>query len=37
MNNCVALCPNCHRAFHYSENAKELIENIYKKIERLKD
>lgn len=36
INNCVALCPNCQRAFHYSENAKELIDNIYTKIERLK-
>lgn len=33
--NCVALCPNCHRALHYSQNAKELIEMLYAKIDRL--
>lgn len=34
-SNCVALCPNCHRALHYSQNAKELIEMLYIKIDRL--
>lgn len=34
-SNCVALCPNCHRALHYSQNAKELIEKLYDNIERL--
>lgn len=34
-SNCVALCPNCHRAMHYSQNAKELIEMLYVKIDRL--
>lgn len=34
-SNCVALCPNCHRALHYSQNAKELIEMLYINIQRL--
>jgi len=34
-SNCVALCPNCHRALHYSQNAKELIEKLYDNIKRL--
>ncbi|WP_428943811.1 HNH endonuclease [Pantoea sp. FN060301] len=34
-NNCVALCPNCHRALHYSQNSKELIEMLYINIDRL--
>ncbi|MGY5956486.1 Type IV methyl-directed restriction enzyme EcoKMcrA [Kosakonia sp. BK9b] len=34
-SNCVALCPNCHRALHYSQNAKELIEKLYINIVRL--
>lgn len=34
-SNCVALCPNCHRALHYGQNAKELIETLYIKIDRL--
>ncbi len=34
-SNCVALCPNCHRALHLSQNAKELIEMLYINIERL--
>ncbi|CVG58634.1 Predicted restriction endonuclease [Serratia marcescens] len=35
VSNCVALCPNCHRALHYSENSEELIEMLYIKIKRL--
>ena len=34
--NAVALCPNCHRAFHYSKDKKLLGDNIIKKIARLK-
>ncbi|QGN39271.1 HNH endonuclease signature motif containing protein [Klebsiella oxytoca] len=34
-SNCIALCPNCHRALHYSQNAKELIEMLYINIDRL--
>lgn len=36
ISNCVALCPNCHRALHYSQNAKKLIEKLYFNIDRLK-
>ncbi|MBV4367883.1 HNH endonuclease [Erwinia phyllosphaerae] len=35
-SNCVAICPNCHRALHYSQNAKKLIETLYVNIGRLK-
>lgn len=35
ISNCVSLCPNCHRALHYSDNAKELLEALYTKIRRL--
>ncbi|MCX2869474.1 HNH endonuclease signature motif containing protein [Kluyvera cryocrescens] len=35
ISNCVALCPNCHRAFHYSESAQELVESLYLNIKRL--
>lgn len=35
ISNCVALCPNCHRALHYSQNSKELIEALYINIKRL--
>ncbi|MFC2782665.1 HNH endonuclease [Citrobacter freundii complex sp. 2024EL-00228] len=35
ISNSVALCPNCHRALHYSHNAKELIEALYINIDRL--
>ncbi|EPD6202515.1 HNH endonuclease [Enterobacter hormaechei] len=35
VNNCVALCPNCHRALHYSQNSKNLVDSLYKNIKRL--
>ncbi|EOW0019778.1 HNH endonuclease, partial [Klebsiella pneumoniae] len=35
ISNCVALCPNCHRALHYSQNSEELIEELYINIKRL--
>ncbi|PRD14006.1 HNH endonuclease [Pantoea coffeiphila] len=35
ISNCVALCPNCHRAMHFSQDAKEMIEVLYSKVERL--
>ena len=35
ISNCVALCPNCHRALHYSQNSEELIEVLYINIKRL--
>lgn len=34
-SNCVALCPNCHRALHHSQHSKELIEMLYINIDRL--
>lgn len=37
VDNTVAVCPNCHRELHYGENAKELSDNLYKKISRLKN
>lgn len=33
--NAVALCPNCHRAMHYSRDAKALAESLYLKVARL--
>ncbi len=30
VSNCVALCPNCHRALHYSNESQQLIEKLYK-------
>lgn len=30
ITNCVALCPNCHRALHYSNESLQLIEKLYK-------
>jgi len=35
VSNCVAICPNCHRALHYSKNAKVLMERLYLNIDRL--
>jgi 5-methylcytosine-specific restriction protein A len=34
--NAVALCPNCHKAFHYSKDRESLISGLYVKIKRLK-
>lgn len=33
--NCVALCPNCHRAMHFSENNEKIVAGLYHKISRL--
>jgi 5-methylcytosine-specific restriction protein A len=35
INNAVAVCPNCHRALHHSKDKSELIESLYRKIDRL--
>ena len=35
VSNAVALCPNCHREFHYGMKRKEKLENIYRRIGRL--
>jgi len=34
-SNAIAVCPNCHRELHYGEQAKNLIEKLYKVITRL--
>jgi predicted HNH restriction endonuclease len=33
--NAVAICPNCHRALHYSIDAKKLVERLYATVARL--
>ncbi|MRT40084.1 HNH endonuclease [Enterobacteriaceae bacterium RIT702] len=33
--NCVALCPNCHRAMHFADDAEQRIEQLYQKVSRL--
>lgn len=35
VSNAVALCPNCHREFHYGQNKLEKIDALYTKITRL--
>ncbi|PHI29716.1 HNH endonuclease [Budvicia aquatica] len=35
ITNSVAICPNCHKAFHYSENSLQLIEQAYSTLTRL--
>ncbi|MDI1336352.1 MAG: HNH endonuclease signature motif containing protein [Lacunisphaera sp.] len=35
IENAVALCPNCHRACHYSQNRKKLKARLYKRRPRL--
>ncbi|HGX3397491.1 TPA: HNH endonuclease [Enterobacter hormaechei] len=35
VNNCVAVCPNCHRALHLSVNSKNIVEELYIKVSRL--
>ncbi len=35
VSNAVALCPNCHRAFHYSKEKSEMLESVYTKVARL--
>lgn len=34
--NAVALCPNCHRAFHYAADRKSRIEAVYQRVPALK-
>lgn len=34
-SNAIAVCPNCHRALHYSSNCDELTEKSYQKVSRL--
>jgi 5-methylcytosine-specific restriction protein A len=33
--NAVAVCPNCHKALHYSDNRELIIESLYRRISRL--
>ena len=35
IENAVALCPNCHRAFHHSAHRDRLVAEIYRKVKRL--
>ena len=34
VNNCIAICPNCHRKLHYGESRETLIKNIKSRIVR---
>ncbi|VVO90525.1 HNH endonuclease [Pseudomonas fluorescens] len=36
ISNAVALCPNCHRRCHYSNDSKEFTALIYQNVKRLK-
>lgn len=36
-DNAVALCPNCHRAMHYSKDQNIMISEIYRRVPRLRD
>jgi 5-methylcytosine-specific restriction enzyme A len=33
--NAVALCPNCHRALHYSLDSSSILEKLYNSVSRL--
>lgn len=35
-SNAVALCPNCHRRCHHSNDSKEFTESLYQTVKRLK-
>ena len=35
ISNAIAVCPNCHRRFHYSLDAAKLLDTIYSKVPRL--
>jgi 5-methylcytosine-specific restriction protein A len=35
-SNAVALCPNCHRRCHHSNDNKEFTESLYLNVKRLK-
>jgi len=36
IENTIALCPNCHREFHYGINSTKKLAKIYYQIKRLK-
>ncbi|WP_440890175.1 DUF6157 family protein [Vibrio sp. WZ-1] len=35
VENCVALCANCHRRLHYSQDKAEQVQVLYKKVSEL--
>lgn len=35
IENAVAVCPNCHRAFHHSRDKKKMLESLFSRITRL--
>lgn len=35
-SNAVALCPNCHRRCHHSNDSQDFTESLYEKLDRLK-
>lgn len=35
VENAVAVCPNCHRLLHWSVNAQDAKEKLYKQVTRL--
>lgn len=35
IENCVAICPNCHRELHFGVNSKKLLDTIYSTVSRL--
>jgi 5-methylcytosine-specific restriction protein A len=37
INNAIALCPNCHREFHFGVQRDDLVQKIRTKIARLED
>lgn len=36
ITNAIALCPNCHRAFHYAKNRYQRMTRLYMRYPRLK-
>lgn len=36
VDNAVAICPNCHRAFHYARNSNSRTEKLYSTVSRLR-
>lgn len=35
VDNCVALCPNCHRALHYASTKNILVATLYRQVSEL--
>lgn len=35
VSNAIALCPNCHRCFHYGTNSAHLVADVIRRVERL--